>query len=50
MAPFSVLVMLQQLSEGGCFSERVFHLEGKELASAWDQRTSRKVASDGATQ
>ena len=37
-----------QPRRGGSFIEGVLHLEGQELVQ--DQRTGRKVASDGATQ
>ena len=31
---------------GGTFNEGILHLERRDLISAWDQRTRRKMASD----
>ena len=45
-----VLARLQQLKEGGNFSEWVLCLKGEQLVSLWDQRTDKKLASVRVTQ
>ena len=47
---FSILTMFQKPRGDRTFSEGLLCLERQKLVPAWDQRTERKVASDGSTQ
>ena len=41
--------MVQQPKEVGSFNDGVIRVEGQGLGNVWDQRTDRKMDSDGDT-